>query len=320
MGLPFVVGTGIALATGTLLAGNETTRISHALFFGLAMAITALPVLARILVDLDIQVTRVGALSLSSAAIGDGLAWLTLAVILASAGTGGTSGGHAMVTAALALTLVLATWLCLRPALAWLVEHVRSEQALTVALVAGAIGYAALTQTIHLHPLIGAFLFGAAVPRDCAVVDRIREQLIGFTLMVLLPLFFAGVGLVTSVGLLGANVWHWLLFLGVLLAAQVTKFVGSGVAVRLVGLPHRESVQLGVLMNCRGITELVVATVGLQYGLVNGLGFTMLVLVAVITTALTGPVMRRLLPAEQPAGAAGSTAAAENRIEERTRL
>jgi Kef-type K+ transport system membrane component KefB len=115
-------------------------------------------------------------------------------------------------------------------------------------------------------------------------------------------------------------VWHWLLFLGVLLAAQVTKFVGSGVAVRLVGLPHRESVQLGVLMNCRGITELVVATVGLQYGLVNGLGFTMLVLVAVITTALTGPVMRRLLPEEQPAGAAGSTAAAENRIEERTRL
>jgi Kef-type K+ transport system membrane component KefB len=317
MGLPFLVGTGIALATGTLLAGGSATRTSHALFFGLAMAITALPVLARILVELDIQHTKVGTLALSSAAIGDGVAWLTLTVILASVGAG---GARATVTAFLALALVLATWLCLRPALAWLVERVRSEQVLTVVLLAGAIGYAALTQTIHLHPLIGAFLFGVAVPRDCAAVDRIRQQLIGFTLMVLLPLFFAGVGLVTSIGLLGANAWHWLLFLGVVVAAQVTKFVGAGVATRLVGLPGREAVQLGVLMNCRGVTELVVATVGLQYGLVNGLGFTMLVLVAVITTAMTGPIMRRLTGNPARPSAYGMVAPSPDRIEERTTL
>ena len=299
MGLPLIAGVGLALATGGVLAGAGVTTAAHALFFGLAVSVTALPVLARILVELDLQHSRVGSLALSSAALGDGLVWAVLTLVLAGLGTG---GGPSTATAAIALGLMLATLLGLRPVLAAVVTRVRSEQTLTVVLVAGAIGYAALAQAIHLHPLIGAFLFGVAVPRDSPVVDRIREQLVGFTVMVLLPLFFAGVGLVTSIGLLGGDPRHWLLFAAVLATAVVTKFVGAS-AVLLTGLPRRETVQLGVLMNCRGVTELVIATIGLQYGLVNGLGFTMLVLVAVITTAVCGPVVRRLVAGgKDPAG------------------
>jgi Kef-type K+ transport system membrane component KefB len=164
--------------------------------------------------------------------------------------------------------------------------------------VVGAIAFSALTQMINLHPVIGAFLFGAAVPRNSGAVDRISHQLQGFTLTILLPLFFAGVGLVTSIGLLGSHPGHWLVFAGILIAAQVTKFVGAGGAARLAGLPGNQAVRLGVLMNCRGVTELVIATIGLQYGVINRLGFTILVLIAVITTAVTGPLMRYLIRRE----------------------
>lgn len=309
MGLPFVVGAGIALAAGPMLLGEGASTTGHALFFGLALAITALPVLARILVDLGLDRTGVGALSLSTAAIGDGVAWLVLTLILAGTGTGGS--GKVLETAGLAVALVGVTYLVIRHALAALVARMKSEQLLTVVLVVGAIAFSALTQMINLHPLIGAFLFGAAVPRNSPAVDRISHQLQGFTLTILLPLFFAGVGLVTAVGLLGAHAVHWLVFGGILVAAQVTKFVGAGGAARLAGLPGREAVQLGVLMNCRGVTELVIATVGLHAGLVNQLGFTILVLIAVITTAVTGPLMRHLVG--RPAGGT-----APSDIDERT--
>lgn len=279
MGLPFAAGVVIALVAGPVLG-------TSAVFFGLALAITALPVLARILVDLKLDRTALGALSLSTAAIGDGLAWLGLTLILA---------GGAVKTAGLAAVLVVVTFVCVRPALAVLVARVRSEQLLTVLLVAGAVAFAALTELINLHPVIGAFIFGTAVPRDSPVVDRIGKQLQGFTLTILLPLFFAGVGLNTAVTLLGGDPYHWMVFVVVLIVAQATKVIGAGGAVRLAGLPAGQALQFGTLMNCRGVTELVIASIGLQAGLVNRLGFTILVLMAVCTTALTGVAMRRLM-------------------------
>ncbi|HEX6352710.1 cation:proton antiporter [Actinophytocola sp.] len=291
MGLPFVAGVGVALAAPVLGVGS----VASVLFFGLALAITAMPVLARILVDLGLGDTRLGATALSSAAVGDGLAWLVLTVILA--GTGATGTGDIATTAGLGAALTVATLLCVRPALRLLVERVTSTQLLLGALVVGAIGYAGLTQLIGLHSVIGAFLFGVAVPRSAPAVARLGEQLHGFTIAILLPLFFAGVGLSTSVGLLGASAGNWLLFLLVLLVATSTKFVGAGGAARLAGLPGREAMRLGALMNCRGVTELVIATIGLQHGLLTDLGFTILVLVAIITTAATGPLIRAMEPA-----------------------
>ncbi|MET7395834.1 cation:proton antiporter [Dactylosporangium sp. NPDC005572] len=295
MGLPFLAGLGLAAAAGSRLSGTGGDGTAHRLFLGLALAVTALPVLARILVDLRLERTGVGALSLSAAAFGDAVAWLALTLIIA--GAGGTADlTH---TAGLAVALALVTLLCVRPALRLLVDRVESTQLLTVVLVAGAVTYAALTQLIHLHPLIGAFLFGVAVPRGRPAVERLAGQLQGFTLTILLPLFFAGVGLTTSIGLLGGDAGRWLLFAVICVAAQLTKFAGAAGAARLAGLPAREAAQVGVLMNCRGVTELVIASVGLQAGLVNEFGFTILVLIAVLTTAVTGPLTRRLMPGER---------------------
>lgn len=286
MGLPFVAGAALALAAPSLGSGT----VGFVLFFGLAMSITALPVLARILVDLGLADTRLGVTALSSAAVGDGVAWLALTVILAGTGLSGT--GDIATTAGLAVALMVVTWLCVRPGLRALVDRTSSPQLLLGTLVVGAIGYAGLTQLIGLHPVIGAFLFGVAVPRGAPVVTRLGEQLQGFTIAILLPLFFAGVGLSTSVGLLGGSVTNWLLLTLVLAAAVTTKLIGAGGGARLAGLPTRDALRFGILMNCRGVTELVIATIGLQYGLINGLGFTILVLVAVITTAATGPLLR----------------------------
>ncbi|WP_051174208.1 cation:proton antiporter domain-containing protein [Amycolatopsis orientalis] len=299
MGLPFAAGIGVAFAAASVLAGADAPKAGYVLFFALALAITALPVLARILVDLDLDRTGLGALSLTSAAIGDGIAWLTLTLILVGIGQHG--GGNVVMTAILAVVLVVFTQLVVRRILGRLVTRIESDKVMTVLLLVGAIGFAVLTQMLGLHALLGAFLFGTAVPRDCPVVERISAQLRGFTVVVLLPLFFALVGLSTSIGLLGTDLSHWLLFAGILVVAQLTKFIGAGGAARLAGLPGRQAIQLGTLMNCRGVTELVVATIGLKYGLVNQLGFTILVLVAVVTTAVTGPLMRFLTRREKAA-------------------
>lgn len=308
MGLPLIVGVGFALLFGGLLAGPTANAGAFVGFLGLALAITALPVLARILVDLRIDRTRVGVVAISAAAIGDGVAWTLLAVILAASDV--TGGGHAATTAGLAVAFVMFVGLCVRPALAALDRYLGkrdgNEQVLLAVLVVGAIGSGAVSELIGLHPVIGAFLFGVAVPRRSPAVEQISRRIQGFTLAILLPLFFAGVGLKTSVGLLGSDPMHWVVFAAVLLIAVGTKFAGAGAGARLAGLPAADAMKIGVLMNCRGITELVVASIGLRYGLISPLGFTVLVLVAVITTAVTGPLMRVLLqrhPSESPPGA-----------------
>ncbi|MDQ3577707.1 MAG: cation:proton antiporter [Actinomycetota bacterium] len=286
--LPCLAGAGIVAASGDLFAGHSgATPAATMLFVGLALAVTALPVLARILTDLRMSETRVGTVALSAAAIGDGVVWLILAFLL-SGQVGNGAGWRILLLAA---ALVLVTILCVRPLLAAMVRRLESSQSLTVVLVAGAIGYAVLTQVIQLHPVVGAFLFGVAMPRNAPCVARISQQLGGFTLIILLPLFFAGVGLGTSVGLLATPSALGALIV-LLIAAVVSKVVGAGVGARLAGLPKPDAIRLGLLMNCRGVTELVVLTIGYQAGLINQLAYTVLVVVAVITTAITVPLVR----------------------------
>jgi Kef-type K+ transport system membrane component KefB len=288
MGLPWLAGIGIVAVTGDLFVGTDATPGGAMLFVGLAMAVTALPVLARILDDLKLRHTSVGALSISVAAIGDGLLWLVLAFLLAGQG----ASGQGLRVLLLGIALVLVTALCVRPLLATLVRRLGSGRSLTVVLVIGALAYSVLTQSIELHPVVGAFLFGVAVPRDSLVVERVCQQLEGFTLIILLPLFFAGIGLKTSVGLLAAVPVAWLVFAVVLVAAVGTKVAGAGGAAWLAGMPRAEALRFGMLMNCRGVTELVVLIIGYQAGFINQLAYTVLVLVAVLTTAATGPLVR----------------------------
>ncbi|GIJ45284.1 hypothetical protein Val02_21700 [Virgisporangium aliadipatigenens] len=295
MGLTLVAGVVVALL-GHRLIGGSAQRPVTVLFFGLALSITALPVLARILADLGLTRTPLGGLAISCAAAGDVVLWLGLTALLGVAGVGGSGAFAATAGAVAALLLVTVLWI--RPALAALVRWAQrrpdATQLLLPVLVGGAIAYAAATQVVGLHPVLGAFVFGLAVPRDSAAVEHVNDRLRGFTMAVLLPLFFAGIGLATSVALLGGEPARWLFFAGVILAASGGKFLGAGVGARLAGLPRRDTLRLGVLLNCRGVTEIVVAAIGWQYHLVNDFGLTVLVLVALVTTAMTGPLMNVL--------------------------
>lgn len=289
--LPMLAGIGLALTFGDRLAPGGAQTGPGVVFFGLALAVTALPVLAHILVGLGADRTPAGVLALSSSAIGDGLAWLVLTAILA--GGPHRDGSDPLTTMLLVVVLVAVAVLVVRPLLAALLRRDPSQQLLTVLLIAAAIVFAVVTQSIGLHPLIGAFLLGAILPRGAPVVERISTQLQGFTLLVLLPIFFAGVGLSTSIGLVGSDPLNWLLLAATVVLAVLTKVGGVALGGRATGMAWSESVHVGVLMNCRGVTEIVLATVGLGAGLISELGFTVLVLVAIGTTALTTPLIRR---------------------------
>jgi Kef-type K+ transport system membrane component KefB len=306
---PFLGGVGIAALAHPSMAGSAAGPISYPVFVGLAMSITALPVLARILLDWGIGDTRAGTVSLAAATIGDGLAWAALTLILAT--TRDKGGGLAITTIVLVGALVVVTAAGVRPALSrllWWVQRSATSQRLALPiLLAGLAGFASVTQLIGLHPVIGAFLFGLAVPRRIPAVIEAGRQLSAFAVPVLLPVFFAGVGLSTSVGTLGSSAASWSLFGAALLVATVTKFSGAAGGARLAGLSTRDCMQVGALMNCRGVTEITVAAVGLQNRIISVSGFTILVLLAVITTAATVPLVRVF----SPVGPAPQVASAE---------
>ncbi|XVQ85660.1 cation:proton antiporter [Microbispora siamensis] len=288
--LPFLGGTALALVGEGTLAGPSSDRVAYIAFFGLALSITALPVLARVLVDLKMGETRIGALALACAASGDGLMWAVLTLIL------GLSGPGRLTTTLVACAMLgLVLWLVVRPALRALANRARAggdaSQFLLPVLLGGALACATVTHLIGLHPAIGAFLFGVVAPRGAPDVERLNQRLQGFVIAVLVPLFFAGIGLTTSVGLLGTSIAHWGLFAAVLLVATVSKIAGTAAGAGLARLNRRDCLRLGILMNCRGVTELVIAAIGYQYGLINALALTILVLVALITTASTGPLI-----------------------------
>jgi Kef-type K+ transport system membrane component KefB len=313
MGLTFAAGLAVMGVFGAgSVAGPADRPVVTALFFALALSITALPVLARILTDLGLIRTGLGALALRSAAVGDVVLWVALAALLGAAGPSGA--GTAAVTAVAIAAALTVSVLWVRPALAvvvrWAGRRSDAAQILLPVLLGGAIAHAAGAQVLGLHPVIGAFLFGVLVPRDVPVVEELNDRLRGFAMAVLLPLFFAGVGLATSVGLLGADPVRWLFLAAVVAAACGAKFLGASGAARLAGLPARESLRLGALLNCRGVTEIGVAAIGWQYHLINDLGLTVLVLVALATTAMTGPLMTVLGGPAAAGNADGSPRAA----------
>jgi Kef-type K+ transport system membrane component KefB len=291
MALPFLAGIGLAYAGRSLLSGPVRPEV-YVVFVGLALSITALPVLARVLIDLRLQHTPVGSLSLAAAVFGDGLAWALLTVILAA--TAGSTG-QVVGTVALAVGLLAVTQLVVRPALARYSRRQERDGAgatMIPILVATAIAFAAVTQLGGLHPIIGAFLFGTAVPRESAVVRQLDEHLRGFAVTILLPVFFVGIGLTTSIGLIGNQLSHWLVFLALLVVATGTKLIGGALGARFAGLRGSDVGVAGALMNCRGVTELVIASVGYQAHLISDFGFACLVLMALVTTATTGPLVR----------------------------
>ncbi|MDX3694804.1 cation:proton antiporter [Streptomyces europaeiscabiei] len=289
--LPMALGAALAAALYPHFAPDGVGRLPFTLFVAVALSITAFPVLARILADRGLETTPLGTFALACAATDDALAWclLTAAVALATTGTALSALATFALTAAFAVGLTL-----IRPLLRTLLERAgRTGDELVLALLfAGLCLSAYTTDQIGVHPAFGAFLFGAAAPRGLPAVERSAARIRAVVLPLLLPLFFVDAGLHTDFSALPAGQWGW--GTAILAVAVVGKWGGAAGAARLTGSDWRWSAAVGTLMNCRGLTELVVLGIGLQAGVITEPLFTLLVIMTVITTATTAPILRRV--------------------------
>lgn len=283
--LPMV--SGIALAFWLYPSfGRGVGFVAFTLFIAVAMSVTAFPVLARILADRGMTDTPLGALALMCAAIVDAVAWCLLAVVTAISRQGAAS--RAVLTIALIAAFAAAMLLVARPLLARLLAAV-PEAAVLPILLMGILLSALATDEIGIDTIFGAFLFGVITPRSVPAALQAARKLESLTLSLLLPLFFAYTGLHTRLGLLGANgrLWAWCAL--IIAVAVVSKWGGSTAAARLAGAGWHESLSLGALMNCRGLTELVVLTVGLQMNVISPTVFALLLIMTVVSTGATAP-------------------------------
>jgi Kef-type K+ transport system membrane component KefB len=298
---PFLLGVALALALFTHLGSEEGEFTPFALFLGASMSITAFPVLARILTEKGLYKTRLGAVTLTCAAVDDVTAWCLLAVVVAVARADGVGG--ALVTIGLSVLFVALMILVVRPLLARLARY-HDEQgqlggAVLAALFVGILLSALATDRIGIHAIFGAFLFGAIMPQSSEFIRELVGKLEDFTVVFLLPLFFAFTGLRTKIGLIGTDPQLWLFCALILLVAVVGKWGGSSLAARAVGLEWRESMALGILMNTRGLTELIILNIGLDLGVIPPTIFAMLVIMALVTTFMTTPILSLIYPPDE---------------------
>jgi len=302
--VPMALGIAIAPALHPALAPAGVGFWPFALFIAAALSITAFPVMARILKDRGMTRTPFGQLSLSAAAVVDVFAWILLAVVIALVGAG--EGYQGLLKTTLGMAVVLAAlFLGLKPAFAWLlrVKAPEGEPSTTVmaALMIGLLATSLVTEWLHLHAVFGAFLFGACLPRDDRLLKSLTERIEPISIVVLMPLFFALAGLGTTANAFsGASLGAMLLIVGV---ATVGKIAGGAAGARMAGYGWRDSLATGSLMNARGLMELIVMKIGLDAGLIGPELFTMLLVMALATTAMTGPLIN-LFIGRKPAVAA----------------
>jgi Kef-type K+ transport system membrane component KefB len=297
---PFLLGAGVALAIYPRVATGDVPFTVFATFMGIAMSVTAFPVLARILSERRLQGTPIGTQALTCAAIGDATAWCLLAIFV---GVAQASPMRGAATAYLTLGYVVVMFAIVRPLLARFARRYDhsgpSEGAL--AIIATLVLLSALaTEAIGIHALFGAFLIGVVIPHDTTLARRMVERLENVVVVVVLPMFFAFTGLRTQVGLI-SGVDAWLLCGLLTVVACAGKFGGTLVAARFTGVPWRESAMLGALMNTRGLMELIVLNIGLDLKIISPALFAMLVLMAVFTTFLTSPLLDFIMSRPEPA-------------------
>jgi Kef-type K+ transport system membrane component KefB len=297
---PLALGLLAALPVYSLV-GPDKSFVAFALFMGVAMSITAFPVLARIIVERRMLRRPLGALALASAAIDDISAWFLIALATAVASASGAFGDVAR-TVGLAAAFVLvmafgARRLLARAATAY-DEAGRVPGGWIAAIFAGVLVSAYLTEEIGIAVIFGAFVMGAIMPRHAGLTEDVTRRVEDFVVVLLLPLFFAYTGLRTNMVLLGSGPLL-LLTLALLVIAIVGKFGGTVLASRVTGMAWRESAVLGALMNTRGLTELIVLNLALEKGVISPALFAALVIMALVTTFMTGPLLRLLDPRNQ---------------------
>ena len=298
--VPFALGAALAVLMfrwGTLDRAQHPRVAPTALFMGAAMSVTAFPVLARILAERRLHKTELGAVSIACAAVNDLAAWVMLAFVVAVAHASGHGG--AARTAALSAAYIAVMFLAVRPFLRRIerVYEVQGRLAQTVVAVIflTTLVSAAVTEWIGIHAMFGAFLLGFVMPKGTDFVRHLGEKLEDFTVVLLLPIFFAYAGLRTRPGLLhDPSLWGQALL--VVAVACVGKFGGTAIAARATGTGWREASALGILMNTRGLMELVILTIGLQLGVINETVFAMMVIMAIVTTFITTPLLHWVYP------------------------
>ena len=290
--LPMALGITIAPALYPQLAPPGVGFWPFALFMAAAMAITAFPILARILKERDLTHTPIGRLALSSAAIADVLAWIMLALVVAliTSKTGWIGFWRTLIGL---LAIAAVVFVLLRPLFARLLaRHAtdgRPDGMVLAALLIGAFACAAATDWLGLHAVFGAFLFGACLPRDDRLMHTLIERIEHTAVIVLMPIFFALAGLNTTPdAFVGTGGFALLL---ILLAAVAGKVFGGAAGARIAGYGWRESFAVGSLMNARALMELIVIKVGLDAGVIGNSVFTMLMVMAILTTVMTTPML-----------------------------
>jgi Kef-type K+ transport system membrane component KefB len=290
---PFLLGALLALPLYTRFSTRDVSFTTFALFMGVALAITAFPVLARILADHGISRTDLGVVALTCAAVDDVTAWCLLALAV---GVAQATVQDAVLVIVLTVGFVAAVFLVIRPLTIRLIRPVddrpRTWQAPAMLLV-GLLVSALTAEWIGVHAVFGAFLFGAIVPHDSQHARALTGRFKGVVTLVLLPAFFAFTGMRTEIGLV-SDASEWLLCGLIILVATAGKLGGTLVAARLTGMGWRDATRLGILMNTRGLMELIVLNIGLDLGVISPTLFTMMVLMALVTTIATTPVLRLL--------------------------
>jgi Kef-type K+ transport system membrane component KefB len=290
--VPFLLGATLSVYLYSSLAPLHTSFNAFALFIGIAMSITAFPVLARILEDQKLTHTRLGSIAITCAAVDDATAWCILAIVIAIVKSSAIASGF--ITILLVLVFTVLMLFVIRPQVEKLVRHriadERQRREFIPATLAFALLSAVFTEVIGIHALFGAFLAGVVMPPLPQFRLFLKEKLETFSSAALLPLFFAFTGLRTQIGLL--NDWNgWILCLGIIGVAIAGKLGGSALMARWTGMTWHDAVSVGILMNTRGLVELVVLNIGYDLGILSDRIFTMMVLMALVTTFMTGPLL-----------------------------
>jgi len=256
------------------------------------MSITAFPIMARILKERGMTHSLIGRLSLTSAAMADVIAWIMLALVVVLADSGQDWGRFRLMMLGV-LLLAAAIFLVGRPLLSRLLSRFardgRPEGAILAMLLIGTFACAYATKWLGVHPVFGAFMFGAALPRDDRLLAALIERVEYIAIIVLMPIFFALAGLnTTPAAFVGTGLSALLIVLG---AAVAGKILGGAAGARIAGYPWRTAFAVGSLMNARALMELIVMKVGLDAGVIGPEMFTMLMVMAILTTFMTGPLL-----------------------------
>lgn len=289
---PFALGILLAQQIFSNYAPAGFGLFEFSLFIGITLSITAFPVLARILSDSPLHKSRIGDLALTCAALNDITAWCLVAVVTGVMGAVNT----AWLTIALTIAFVLFMLGVLRPLVARAIPRLEKQferlpEALMAFAILGALISATITEVIGIHALFGAFLFGLIIPHESLIARDISERLQDFIRILFLPAFFALTGMKTQIGLISTQ-QDWLICLVIIALAIIGKFSGAYLGGILSGNTRRESTILGILMNTRGLVELIVLNIGLSLGILTPTLFTMLVLMALVTTFMAGPLLQ----------------------------